>query len=139
MVMKTRYRLIGVFTLTFFFLLLSAIPNVTAETQEFTNSIIIIVGKTNQVSSTALWLFGFKFMVNKRVVIQAYSGDGEKINALILPPKIGFYLGHENIYIQMNRATGLFFWGGKSLLFQNSDPPRIFALCKANYIYVSYD
>ena len=137
--MKTRYRLVGVATLIFCFLLLSIIPNVTADTQEFTDSIIIIVGKTNHVSSLSLWLFGFKFMVNKQVAIQAYSEDGEKISAFILPPKIGFYLGHENIYIQLNRVTGLFFWGGKSLLFQNSDPPRIFAVCKANYIFVSYD
>lgn len=118
--------------------LLNFIPVAQATTVEFTESVILIFGKTNQVTSTALWLFGGKFMVNKRVVIQANSADGEKINALVFPPKIGFFLGHENIYIQLNRVTGLFFWGGKSFVFQN-ELPRIFALCKADYIYVSYD
>ncbi|MBN1860894.1 MAG: hypothetical protein JW840_05480 [Candidatus Thermoplasmatota archaeon] len=137
--MKARYRSGALFVLIVCLLLLNFFPVAQATTVEFTDSAVIIFGKTNHVSSLALWLFGFKFLVNKQVAIQAYGEAGEKISALILPPKIGFYLGHENIYIQLNRVTGLFFWGGKSLLFGNSDPPRIFAVCKANYIYVSYD
>jgi hypothetical protein len=133
--MKKRVILIlaGIFCLFF----LNLVPVTQATTDHFTNSVVLIIGKSNSVSSTALWLFGFKFIYNKQVIIQANGGSDEKISALILPSKIGFYFGHENIYIQMQKAKGLFFWGERSLFFQN-DPPRIFAFCTAGDILVSY-
>lgn len=129
----------GVFLGVIFCLfLLNVIPIVHANTDQFTNSAVIIIGKCNTVTTPALWLFGFKFLFNKKVIIQANGDVGEKINALILPSKIGFYFGHENIYIQMEGATGLFFWGEKSLLLQKSSQ-RIVAICKAKDILVTYD
>jgi len=126
--------LIGVIICIF---LLIFIPIVQADTDYFSNSVVIITGKCNTVSTTALWLFGFKIAYNKKVIIQANGGEGEKINALILPSKIGFYFGQENIYIQMEGAKGLFFWGEKSFLLQKSSQ-RIIAICKATDIWVSY-
>ena len=117
--------------------LLASIPVVNANTDHFSDSMIVITGKCNSVSSSALWLFGFKFMLNKKVIVQANGEEGEKIHALILPYKIGFYFSQENILIQMEGATGLFFWGEKSLLLQKSSQ-RIFAFCKAGDIWVSY-
>lgn len=112
-------------------------PIVQATTDHFTDSVVLIIGKSNTVSTTALWLFGFKFIYNKQVIIQVNGEEGEKLNALIFPPKIGLYFGYENIFIQMEGVKGLFFWGEKSLFFHNV-PPRIFVFCKAGDIWVSY-
>jgi len=109
-----------------------------ANTDYFTNSVVIIIGKCDTVTSPALWLFGFKFLFNREVIIQANGGEDEKINAFILPSKIGFYFGHENMIIQMEGAKGLFFRGEKSFFFQNT-PQRIFVLCTARDIWVTYD
>jgi hypothetical protein len=135
--MKTGYRLAGLATAIFCLFLLTSMPVVQATTDHFTDSVVLIIGKSNTVSTTALWLFGFKFIYNKRVIIQANGGEGEKINALIIPSKIGFYFGQENIFIQLEGAKGLFFRGEKSLFFHNN-PSRIFAFCKAGDIWVSY-
>ena len=135
--MKIGYRLVGLAAAIFCLFFLNSMPVVHANTDHFTNSVVLVIGKSNTVSTTALWLFGFKFVYNQQVIIQANGGEGEKINALILPSKIGFYFGQENIFIQMDGAKGLFFWGEKSLFFHNV-PPRIFAFCKAGDIWVNY-
>jgi hypothetical protein len=136
--MKAGYRLIGLVTILFCLFLLNYIPLAQAKTDYFSNSMVIIIGKSNTVESPVLlWLFGCKLMLNKRVIVQANGEEGEVLNALILP-KIGFYFGYEQIYIQMDRATGLFFWGEKSFLLQKASP-RIFAICRARDIYVTYE
>jgi hypothetical protein len=112
-------------------------PLAQANTDYFTDSVVIIVGKCNIVASPALWLFGFKFIFKRQVIIQTNGGEDEKINAFILPSKIGFYFGQENIIIQLQGTKGLFFRGEKSLIFQNT-PQRIIAVCKASAIWVTY-
>jgi len=119
-------------------LLMNCIPVTHATTDYFTNSVVIIMGKCDTVTSPALWLFGFKVLFNKRVIIQANGGEDEKINALILPAKIGFYFGQENVMIHMEGTKGLFFRGEKSLFFQNTTQ-RIFAVCKVRDIWVTHD
>jgi hypothetical protein len=119
-------------------LALNVLPVVSAMTDHFSDSVILVIGKSNSVSSTALWLFGVKCIFNSRVIIRANGGEGEKVNAFMLSPKIGFYVGHEDIVIHMERAKGLFFWGEKSLFVRNT-PPGVFALCKARDIWVTYD
>jgi hypothetical protein len=138
--MKTGNRVIGIAVfLICVLILVSSVPVVTATTEEFTDSIILVVGNSNTMySTTLLWLFGWKFMVRKQLTIQANGENGEHLNAFVLPPKIGMYLGHEDIRIQMAQVRGLCFWGKKSLLFE-SQPPRVFALCKANYILIDYE
>ncbi|DAC72537.1 MAG TPA: hypothetical protein DSN98_04670 [Thermoplasmata archaeon] len=136
MIKKGRMKIsIGVLCCLF---VLNVIPIVHANTDHFTNSVAIIIGKCNTVTTPAYWLFGCKLMYNKEVTIQANGGPEEKITALILPSKIGFYFGHNNIGIQLEGAKGFFFWGEKSLFFQNV-PPRIFAFCKASDILVTYE
>jgi hypothetical protein len=135
--MKTNQKIKVSIGVLFCLLSISLVSNVQANTDHFTNSVVMIVGKTDSVTTPAWWLFGCKLIFDKQVIIQANGGDGEKINALILPSKIGFYFGQENIYIQMEGAKGLFFWGEKSLFFHNV-PPRIFAFCKADDIWVTY-
>jgi hypothetical protein len=118
-------------------ILISVIPQVCANTDHFTNSRILIIGKCNTTTTPALWLFGFKWIRNKNVLIQSSGGEGEKLNALILPSKIGFYFGYKDMVIQLDRAKGLFFWGEKSFLLQKSSQ-RIVAFCKATDIWVTY-
>jgi hypothetical protein len=117
--------------------LVQLVPVVQALTDYFSDSMVLVIGKSDSVSSTALWLFGFKCILNKRVIIKASGGEGEKINAIILPPKFGFYVGHENIVIQLEHTKGLFFWGEKSFVFQQTSQ-RIFAVCKAGDIWITY-
>jgi hypothetical protein len=135
--MKTNQKIKISVGVLFCLLSLTLVPNVQANTDHFTNSVVMIVGKADSVTTPALWLFGFKFIYNRQVIIQTNGEDGEKINALILPSKIGFYFGQENIYIQIQGAKGLFFWGEKSFLLQKSSQ-RIIVLCKATEIWVSY-
>ncbi len=116
----------------------SSDPLVQATTDHFNDSIVIITGKSNTVASTALWLFGFKCMVIKRVTIRANNLEGERLNVLVLPPKIGFYFDYESISVQLNRVSGLFFWGKRSVLFE-SEPPLIVAVCRARDIWVTYE
>ncbi len=113
-------------------------PKAQATTDHFSDSIVIITGKSQTVASSALWLFGFKCMVIKRVTIQANNLEGEKINVFVLPPTIGLYFDYESISIQLNRVTGLFFWGKQSVLFE-SEPPQIVAVCRARDIWVTYE
>ncbi len=114
------YRFAGCVVVLFSLFLVSSMPPTKANTDQFTDSIVIIMGKCNTVSSPALWLFGFKFLFNRHIYIQASGEQDEKLTALILPSKIGFYFG-----------------GDKSWLFQNA-PQRIFAVCKATNILVTY-
>jgi hypothetical protein len=135
--MKTSCRVAVLITIISCVVLLNWMPLAQANTDQFTDSIVIIVGKCNTVSSPALWLFGFKFLLNRHVYIQASGEQDEKLTALVLPSKIGFYFGQEDMIIELNGAKGLFFRGEKSFLFQNT-PQRIVAVCKASDIWVTY-
>ncbi len=135
--MRTASRLVGLMLIIFSFLLLTLVPLTQANTDQFSNSVVIIVGKCNYVQTPALWLFGFKFLLNRHIIIQASGGADEKLTALVLPSKIGFYFGQEDMTIQLDGAKGLFFRGEKSLLFSNT-PQRIVAVCRASDIWVTY-
>jgi len=117
--------------------LITTIPFVQAETDHFSNSIVLVIGKCNTVSTNALWLFGGKLLIHKMVTIQTNSEEGEKINALVLPPNFGLYFGHESLLLQMEGATGYIFWGEHSFLLQKSSQ-RIVAVCKAGDLWITY-
>jgi hypothetical protein len=104
----------------------------------FTDSVVLIMGKCESVQTPVLWLFGFKVILNREIIIQANGGADEKLTTLILPSKIGFYFGQEHMTVQLQGAKGLFFRGEKSFLFQNT-PQMFFALCKATDIWVTYN
>ena len=117
--------------------MLVTIPIAQADTDHFSDSVALIVGNCNTVSKTGLWIFGLTYIHNKEVTIQAQGEDGEKIHVLIFPPNFAFYFSQENIKIQMDNAKGILFWAEKSLFFNNSSQ-RIFAICKAGDIWVTY-
>jgi hypothetical protein len=135
--MKPRPIMKGLLAVVCCLILINVIPHASATSDHFTNSTILIVGKCNTTTTPALWLFGFKWMHNKNVLIQARGGAGEQLNAVVLLSQFGVFAGYENIAIQLYGAKGLFFWGEKSLLLQKSSQ-RIFALCKATDIWVDY-
>lgn len=135
--MQTSYRMKGLIIIISCLILICVIPPMSATTDHFTNSRILIIGKCNTTITPALWLFGFKWMYNKNVLIQASGGEGEKLNAFVFPSKIGIFSGYKNMIIQLDKAKGLFFWGEKSFLLQKSSQ-RIIAFCKATDIWVTY-
>ena len=107
-------------------------------TNFFRNSIIFVSGSCNRVTGPLMWIFGFYCPLLKRgFLITALGKEGEKINVVIKGEKYATYYDIENINIQIRRANGILFWGGKSLLVNNT---RIFALCKAAEVWITtYD
>ncbi len=136
--MKTGYRFVGLTAALCCLMLLNTMPPAQATTDHFTDSFVLIIGKCETVQTPVLWVFGFKFILNREIIIQANGGEDEQITTLILPSKIGFYFGQDNMIVQLQGAKGLFFRGEKSFLFQNT-PQRFFALCKATDILVTYN
>jgi len=136
--MKTGYRFVGLTAALCCLMLLNTTPPAQATTDHFTDSFVLILGKCETVQTPVLWLFGFKFILNREIIIQANGGEDEQITTLILPSKIGFYFGQDNMIVKLKGAKGLFFRGEKSFLFQNT-PQRFFALCKATDILVTYN
>jgi len=118
-------------------IVLVSIPITQADTDHFSNRIIIISGKCNIVTTTGLWLFALTYINNEEITIQAQGSGGEKINVLVFPPNFAMYAGYENILIQMENAEGFLFWGQKSLIF-NSTSQRVFVICKAGDIWVTH-
>ena len=136
--MKTGYRFVGLPAALFCLVMLNTMHPAQATTDHFTDSFVLIIGKCETVRTPVLWLFGFKFILNREIIIQANGGEDEQITTLILPSKIGFYFGQDNMIVQLQGDKGLFFRGEKSFLFQNT-PQRFFALCKATDILVTYN
>ncbi len=118
-------------------MMLVTIPIIQADTDHFSNRVIIISGKCNSVTTTGLWLFALTYINKEEITIQAQGESGEKINAFVFPPDFAFYFSHENILIQMENAEGFLFWAQKSLLFNNTSQ-RVFVICKAGDIWVTH-
>jgi len=104
----------------------------------YTNSIIWIIGKCDTVNGPLPWLFGLYIPIFKKSFrIKASGQENEFLNVLIRGNKFASYLDNENIIIDLTRATGILFYGGRSILVNGT---TIFARCKADSIVVtSYD
>lgn len=120
-------------------LILIFIPTVPAETDYYNNSFVIIFGKSNDVRAFSLWWrIGLYIPILKRGFTLRASEEGESLTAIIYKLNGGaFYLDNENISIDISRARGLFYWGGKSLLINYSSPPPVFVICRAKTVYVN--
>lgn len=105
------------------------------ETDHFTDCIVIIIGKCNTVTGPDLWKFGFYCaLAEQNFEIKASGGEGETLHVLIRNSKFATYFGYENIDIKLEQATGIIFWGGKSILMDNT---YIFGRCKAQDAWVT--
>lgn len=121
-------------------LILMSIPTINADVDHYQNSIVLIFGKCNTTSCGSIWWkFGLYMPVLKRNFFMMASDENESMNVLIFSFKDGFgtYINHKDITIELHKARGIFYWGGKSLLFNHSDPPPVFALCRTKTVYVT--
>jgi hypothetical protein len=121
-------------------LILTSIPTINAEVDHFQNSLVLIFGKCNTTSCGSIWWkFGLYIPVIKRNFFMIASNENESINILILSFEDGFgtYFNYKDITIELHNARGMFYWGGKSLLFNHSNPPPVFALCRAKTAYIT--
>ena len=122
-------------------LILVSLPTITADVENYNNSIVLIVGKSNSTSCLSLWWrIGLYIPVMKRHFFVVANGEeGESLNVLIFSRNNGIatYYDYEDIRIELQRARGVFYWGEKSLLFNHSEPSPVFVLCRASRAYVT--
>jgi hypothetical protein len=146
-IVKNRILMIGAILL----LLLSSIQVVLGENidtiepkiittennERFNDCIILIFGKCNDVSGPLLWKLGlYCNFIRKDFTINANGEIDENINIIIRGGgSFKFLWGKENIKINLNRATGILFWGGKSVIVESN---HIIARCQADSAYLVY-
>jgi hypothetical protein len=122
-------------------LILVSVPTITADTEIFNNSIVLIAGKSNSTSCLSLWWrIGLYIPVLKRhFFVEANGEEGESLNVLIFSKNNGLatYYSYEDIRIELQRARGVFYWGEKSLLIDHSEPSPVLVLCRAERAYVT--
>ena len=102
----------------------------------YSNCVIIIFGKCNEVIGPLLWKFGFYCnFFKKDFTVNAKGEFGETMNLIVRGgDNFKFLWGKENINIELKGATGILFWGGKSIIMDNT---LIIARCKAKNVYLT--
>jgi len=112
---------------------------ISQDNDYYNNCIVIIFGRSNHVQAFSLWWrIGLYIPIIKRGFTISANEEGESLTAIIFKINGGaFYLDNENITIDIYRARGLFYWGGKSLLFNYSIPSPVFAICRARTVYIN--
>jgi hypothetical protein len=106
--------------------------------ETFDDCIILIFGTCNEVQGPVLWRLGlYCNLIKKNFVINAKGEIDENVNIIIRGGgSFKFLWGKENIFIRINGATGILFWGEKSILL---DTNHIIARCKADSAYLTYE
>ena len=119
------------------FLIMMSFPVTVGDTTHYEDCVVLIVGRCNTVTGPILWRHGlFVPKIKRSITIEANGEDGEGISIFIRNHQIGIYFDNENIKIKLNQVKGVFYWGGKSLLF-NNDPPLILARCIAEDMWIT--
>ena len=102
----------------------------------YTNSLILVFGKCDNVVGPLVWLLGFYcplFKRNFRMI--ADDERNESLNAIIIGPGLQFGLfSTEKISIDIGGARGVLFYFKKSILVNGNN---IIAFCKADNIWVN--
>jgi len=103
----------------------------------YNDCIIIIFGKCNEVTGPLLWRFGLYLnFFKKDFTINAKGEFDETINIMIRGGgNFKFIWGKEIINIELKGATGILFWGGKSIIVENT---HIIVRCQAEIAYLNY-
>jgi hypothetical protein len=106
------------------------------DTDHFTNCIIVVFGKCDTVQGPLVWLFGFYCPIFKRNFrVMASGRENESLNAMVIGRGIfATYYSIENVIIDINRARGVLYYFGKSLLINGNN---ILAFCKAADIFIT--
>jgi hypothetical protein len=104
--------------------------------EHFSNCKVFVMGKCNYVEGPILWKLGFYAnLFEKDFTIEAKGEEGEKLSAFVFAGQIGLFLGYETMDIELDGATGMLFYGGKSLIFQGN---RIIAFCEVQDLWINY-
>jgi hypothetical protein len=74
-------------------------------------------------------------LVERDFKVEANGEIGEKLNVVVLSPEFGTFISYEHIDIDIYNAKGIFFWGAKSLIFNE---PILFISCKATDVWINY-
>jgi hypothetical protein len=108
----------------------------TVSFEHFTDCVIIMFGKCNEVTGPILWKLGVYCNLLKRdFTINAKGEFGETINLIIRgSDNFKFLWGKENIKIDLRGATGILFWGDKSIIADNT---IIILRCKVKNVYLT--
>jgi len=103
----------------------------------FNDCVILIFGTCNDVRGPLLWKLGlYCNFLKKDFLINANGEIDESINLIIRGGgSFKFLWGKENISIRLNGATGIIFWGAKSIIL---DDNHIIARCQADNAYLIY-
>lgn len=134
---KIRPLLVGG---TICLLLMMGIPSTSADFFSFHDATVLITGKCNTSYVIGFsWILGAYIPILKRhIVIRANNGTGESITVMVLKSGSGraVFTSHSEINIDLLRARGVFFWGGKSLIGDKEVPASFFAFCRAGIINI---
>jgi hypothetical protein len=105
------------------------------DTISYQNCIVYIFGKCKTVVGPLTWIFGFYCpLFKKHFWIQASGQEGESLNVIVTRDGFGAYYDYENIRIELQGATGVMYWFGKSWIFTGD---QIFARCVADYCWIT--
>lgn len=104
----------------------------------YTNCLIFITGKCNDVNGPLVWILGFYCPLFKRTFTINARGEGDEVvNVFIIgsnPFQIGTFFDYENINLLIHRANGLLFWGQKSIISKSNS---LFTICRAESVVVT--
>lgn len=104
-------------------------------TDEYIDCTVWIIGKCNTVEGPPEWKLGFYYPFNEKDFSFSAKGEtGEGLQVLVRATSPGFYLGHENIRIDITGAKGFFFYAGQSLLAKGN---FLFVRCTAQVARVT--
>jgi len=106
-----------------------------SDTFHFQNCIIWVVGKCKNVGGALTWIFGFYCpLFKKNLWIQASGQENEALTVFVRGGGVGTYIDYENILIDLNGATGILYWFGKSWINKGDS---IFARCKVDDCWIT--
>ena len=115
----------------------NGIKNFTGTTI-YSNCLIFVSGKCNDVNGPLVWLIGAYCPLFKRTFTIYARGQGdEALNVFIIgtkPLQIGTFYDYENIRLTITRARGLLYWAEKSIVSKSNS---LFAFCNAESILVT--
>lgn len=150
---RNQFLIIGAIAILF----ISSLPVVIGDSQEFitdnfdenksdnrasstfySNCLIFVSGKCNDVNGPLVWLIGAYCPLFKRTFTIYAKGQGdEALNVFIIgtkPLQIGTFYDYENIRLTITRARGLLYWAEKSIISKSNS---LFAFCNAESILVT--
>jgi hypothetical protein len=150
---RNQFLIIGAIAILF----ISSLPVVIGDNQEFnyneleenvsnkstgstfySNCLIFVSGKCNDVNGPLVWLIGAYCPLFKRTFTIRARGQGdEALNVFIIgtqPLQIGTFYDYENIRLTITRARGLLYWAEKSIISKSNS---LFAFCNAESILVT--